>query len=90
MFRPSLILLDLMMPEMDGFEFVAECRKNEKWHAIPIIVITAMELTEADRNSLNGQVQRVLQKGAYKRDDLLAELRILVNNVASSVPKDTR
>ncbi len=85
-FRPDLILLDLMMPEMDGFEFVAECRKREDWHAIPIIVVTAMELNQQDRKRLNGQVQRVLQKGAFTRDDLLAELRTMIHSIVSLEP----
>ena len=73
-----MILLDLMMPEMDGFEFVAEFRRHEAWRAIPIIVITAKDLTREDRERLNGYVQQILQKGAHGRDELLAEVRELV------------
>jgi GAF domain-containing protein/DNA-binding response OmpR family regulator/anti-sigma regulatory factor (Ser/Thr protein kinase) len=75
---PSVVLLDLMMPEMDGFEFVAEFRRHETWRAIPIVVITAKDLTREDRERLNGYVQKILQKGAYGRDELLAEVRELV------------
>ncbi len=75
---PGVILLDLMMPEMDGFEFVAEFRRHEAWRAIPIIVITAKDLTREDRERLNGYVQKILQKGAHGRDELLAEVRELV------------
>jgi len=75
---PSVVLLDLMMPEMDGFEFVAEFRRHEPWRAIPIVVITAKDLTREDRERLNGYVQKILQKGAYGRDELLAEVRELV------------
>ena len=75
---PSLILLDLMMPEMDGFAFVRECRAHEQWRNIPIVVVTAKDLTEAERQRLSGQVQRVLQKGAYALDTLLNEVRQLV------------
>src|SRR5690606_12724784 len=46
--KPELILLDLMMPEMDGFEFLTELRKVEDWQEIPVIVVTAKTLTEAD------------------------------------------
>jgi GAF domain-containing protein/DNA-binding response OmpR family regulator len=75
---PGLILLDLMMPEMDGFEFVVELRRHEAWRAIPVIVITARDLSAEDRRRLNGYVEKVLQKGAYSRDALLAEVRELV------------
>jgi GAF domain-containing protein/CheY-like chemotaxis protein len=75
---PSVILLDLMMPEMDGFEFVAEFRRHEDWRGVPIVVITAKDLTHEDRERLNGYVQKILQKGAYGRDELLAEVRDLV------------
>jgi GAF domain-containing protein/CheY-like chemotaxis protein len=76
--RPSVVLLDLMMPEMDGFEFVAEFRRHEAWRAIPIVVVTARDLSREDRQRLNGYVQKILQKGAPDRDALLAEVRELV------------
>jgi CheY-like chemotaxis protein len=76
--QPQLILLDLMMPEMDGFQFITELRKMPEGQNIPIIVITAMSLTEADRQRLNGSVIQVLQKGAYSRDELLDEVGNLV------------
>ncbi len=75
---PDLVLLDLMMPEMDGFEFITELRKRQEWRAIPIVVVTAKELTAEDHVRLNGCVERVLQKGAYSREELLAEVRDLV------------
>jgi GAF domain-containing protein/DNA-binding response OmpR family regulator len=75
---PGVVLLDLMMPEMDGFEFVAEFRRHEPWRTIPIVVITAKDLSRDDRERLNGHVQKILQKGAYGRDELLAEVREMV------------
>jgi len=72
---PSLILLDLMMPVMDGFEFVLELRKVEAWREIPIVVVTARDLTEEDRNRLNGEVVGLIQKGGMDRESLLAQLR---------------
>jgi CheY-like chemotaxis protein len=72
---PDLILLDLMMPEMDGFEFVAELRKSESGRRIPVVVVTAKELSEEDRRRLNGQVRRVLHKGSFSREELSSELR---------------
>ncbi|MBE7472531.1 MAG: hypothetical protein DPW09_07110 [Anaerolineae bacterium] len=76
--EPQLILLDLMMPEMDGFEFLTELRQNAAWRTIPVVVITAMDLTPEDRQRLNGSVTQILQKGAYSRDELLEEVRQLV------------
>jgi signal transduction histidine kinase/DNA-binding response OmpR family regulator len=76
--KPELILLDLMMPEMDGFEFVARMREREDWRQIPVVVVTAKELTNEDRLRLNGHVEKVLQKGAYSREALLAEVRDMV------------
>jgi CheY-like chemotaxis protein len=85
--RPGLILLDLMMPEMDGFQFLAELRKNELWRTIPVIVVTAMDLTSAERERLSGQVAGILQKGAYKQEDLFAEVRSLVTSCIAKAPK---
>jgi CheY-like chemotaxis protein len=72
---PDLIVLDLMMPEMDGFEFVAELRKSESGRKIPVVVVTAKEITEEDRHRLTGQVRRVLHKGSFSREELSSELR---------------
>ncbi len=76
---PDVILLDLMMPEMDGFAFIVELRRNEDWRNIPIVVITAKELTAEDRRRLNGSVEKVLLKGAYDREELLAKVRDVVS-----------
>jgi PAS domain S-box-containing protein len=72
--RPHLILLDLMMPEMDGFTFTAELRKHEEWREIPILVLTAKDLTAEDRQRLSGDVNGYLQKGEYTRDELLRQI----------------
>jgi PAS domain S-box-containing protein len=76
--RPDLILLDLMMPEMDGFEFLAALRGREDRRAIPVVVITAKDLTAEDHARLNGGVERVLRKGSYGRDELLREVGDLI------------
>jgi CheY-like chemotaxis protein len=76
--RPSVILLDLMMPEMDGFEFVADLHSREEWRDIPVVVLTAKDITHEDRQRLNGYVTQVIQKGANSRDALLAEVRDLI------------
>ena len=70
--RPSAILLDLMMPEMDGFEFLDEVRRHDEWRDIPIIVITARDVTAEDRARLNGRVESIIQKAG--RDDMLRQV----------------
>jgi PAS domain S-box-containing protein len=75
---PNVILLDLMMPEMDGFEFLDTIRREPAWRNVPVIVITAKVLTEADRHRLNGGVEAVVQKGGRASEDLLGEIRKLV------------
>ncbi len=78
--QPDLILLDLMMPEMDGFEFAAHLREHEQWCKIPVIVLTAKTLTQEEHEQLNKNVQTVFQKGAYHQDKLLKEIRELLKN----------
>ncbi|MCB0036617.1 MAG: response regulator [Anaerolineales bacterium] len=75
---PTLIILDLMMPEMDGFEFIDRFRQNYSEHNIPIIVLTAKDLTPRERTLLRDSVKVVMQKGVYRHDDLLAEIRRLL------------
>jgi signal transduction histidine kinase/CheY-like chemotaxis protein len=72
---PDLIVLDLMMPEMDGFEFVAELRRTEAGRRVPVVVVTARELSSEDRARLNGQVRRIFSKVSFSREELTAELR---------------
>ena len=71
---PDLILLDLMMPEMDGFQFVDHVRGQDDWRSIPIIVVTAKDLTDEDRRRLNGRIEEILQKSAYSPEELLQEV----------------
>jgi signal transduction histidine kinase/DNA-binding response OmpR family regulator len=75
---PDLILLDLMMPEMDGFDFVAELRKMDAGRNIPVVVVTAKDLTLEDRQRLEGQVRRIFQKGGFSREELMREIKFLL------------
>ncbi len=72
---PTLIILDLMMPEMDGFDFIHELRKTPAWRQIPVVVLTARDVSEDDRRRLNGSVAKILRKAAYRREELLLEVR---------------
>ena len=73
--RPSLVLLDLLMPGMDGFEFLGELHAHPEWRSIPVVVVTAKDLTAEEQRRLSGQVQEILRKGAYTRERLMAEVR---------------
>jgi CheY-like chemotaxis protein len=86
---PDLVLLDLVMPEMDGFEFLDEMRKRNGPRRIPIVVITAKDLTEEDRRRLNGGVERVVQKGGHEPQALLSEVRQLVATALASEKRRT-
>jgi signal transduction histidine kinase/CheY-like chemotaxis protein len=72
--RPSLVILDLMMPLMDGFAFVEQLRRHPEGAGIPVVVLTAKDLTDEDRERLQG-VDNVLRKGSASREDLLVEVR---------------
>ena len=72
--KPALILLDLMMPEMDGFEFAEKLREKKEWLDIPVVVITAKDLTKEDHSRLKGNVEAIMQKGSYSKDELLSEV----------------
>ena len=78
--RPALILLDLLMPEMDGFEFLDVLRQRPEWSSIPVVVITARELTGAERAVMKNRVESILEKGAYGLNELLDNVRAMVSS----------
>ncbi|MCP4696256.1 MAG: response regulator [Gammaproteobacteria bacterium] len=80
--EPNLILSDLMMPKMDGFEFISRVRQNPRWHSIPVVVLTSKDLTEEDHKRLCNGVANIFQKGAYSRDELLNEVRTALNGIS--------
>ena len=76
--RPDLILLDLMMPKMNGYQFVAELHKHDEWRSIPIIVVTAKDMSTEERIALDGYVEKVLPKHALTEEALLTEIQDLI------------
>ena len=88
--HPKLILLDLMMPEMDGFKFLSELRGLGEHRSIPVVVVTGADLSDEDHRTLRGGVDRILSKAAYTREELLQEVRVLVAQFTEkdSVPEE--
>ncbi len=75
---PDLIILDLMMPEMDGFSVIEALRSNPETATIPVIVATAKELTPDEKSRLGGQIQALMQKGDFLNDEFLDEVKALI------------
>ena len=71
------------MPEMDGFEFAARVRQHPEWRSIPIVVVTAYDLTAEERRRLNGYVEKILQKDGDSREELLHQVRDLLDDCAA-------
>jgi len=78
--KPGLILLDLMMPVMDGLEFVQRLRDEGRYDDVPVVVTTAKDLTREDRARLDQSVTKVLSKHAHSMDQILAEVRDLTGS----------
>ena len=76
--RPDLVILDLMMPEVDGFAVLDELRSNPDTANIPVIVATAKELTVDEKSRLQGQIQSLMLKGDFLNDEFLEEVRALI------------
>ncbi|HEV7590164.1 MAG TPA: response regulator, partial [Longimicrobium sp.] len=81
--RPSLILLDLMMPEMDGFEFTDRVRNHPEWRSIPIVVLSAHDLSGPERRRLNGNVESIIRKEGDSHEALLNQVRDLLDDWAA-------
>jgi threonine synthase len=72
--RPDLVILDLMMPEVDGFAVLETLKKERDLEDVPVIVVTAKELTNLERRRLSGHIEALLQKGSFMDDDLLKDI----------------
>jgi threonine synthase len=75
---PDLIILDLMMPEVDGFAVLDALKADPQTAPIPVIVVTAKELTALEKERLEGRIASLMQKGEFMNDELLDEVRALV------------
>ncbi len=73
--RPNLVILDLMMPDLDGFAIVEAMKKDGRLQDVPIIVVTAKELSPIERQRLDGKIKALLQKGSFMDSDLLSDIR---------------
>ena len=82
--KPQVILLDLMMPVMDGFDFLLEMRANAVWQDIPVIVLTAKDLTAEDRRLLSGRVEQIVEKGACSHEQLMQLIRQVVDQAPAT------
>ncbi len=74
----SVVLLDLMMPEMDGFEFLDRLRRSEAWRELPVLVITAKSLSAEERSFLSGRLAGVIQKGELSQRELSEQVKQLL------------
>jgi threonine synthase len=76
--RPSLVLLDLLMPVMDGFDTLTHLREDPRTADLPVVVLTAKDLTDDDRDRLGGKVQALFQKQRVPLDQLVTEVRSII------------
>jgi len=82
--RPAVILLDLMMPSMDGFEVLEAMGQRDEWREIPVLVVTAKDLSDKEADWLRTRVERIFQKGAYDRARLTQVVGEMVNRRIAS------
>jgi CheY-like chemotaxis protein len=78
--KPDMIILDLMMPDVDGFEVVSKLREDPAASQIPILIYTAKNITSEDRERLQGNIQSIIQKGDFGKDRFLE----MINNLQTS------
>jgi DNA-binding response OmpR family regulator len=77
--RPDLIVLDLLMPNVDGFQVLDELKRDPVTSGIPIVVLSGKTLTPEDKHRLNGRISDLKQKGEFSRAEFVAQLRSLLN-----------
>jgi GAF domain-containing protein/CheY-like chemotaxis protein/HAMP domain-containing protein/two-component sensor histidine kinase len=88
--RPSIIILDLLMPEVDGFAVLEAVKTDQVTRSIPIIVVTAKELTDEDRQLLNNRIEVLIQKGALQQEELLEDVAAALRKMARPIRSEQR
>ncbi len=81
---PNLLVLDLLMPDIDGFQFLDELKRDPLTAGIPIVILTCKTLTPEEKGRLHGRISDLVQKGEFSRGQLVAQLRSLVGLTKSS------
>jgi signal transduction histidine kinase len=85
--KPTLILLDLNMPVMDGFEFLEHLRNNEQWHKTPVVVLSAKHLTPEEHAHLNQHVETIFNKEAFQKEELIKYIHRVISDIQTNTEK---
>jgi DNA-binding response OmpR family regulator len=85
--HPGLVIVDLLMPEMDGFAVVEQMRANQTTSGIPIVILTSRSMDAAERERLNGQISHLARKGAFDRTQFVELVRKLCPLPAAAQPR---
>ena len=78
---PDLIILDLMMPEVDGFEVIRHLKKSDDTKQIPIIIVSAKKLTQEETGYLNSNIEKIIRKGGFSKEDLLKGIKTSLEKI---------
>ncbi len=77
---PALILLDLVMPGMDGFEVVQQLQESDKWKNIPVVILSGKELTEEDQQRLESHITQFLKKDTFSTSEISKTIKRILHS----------